>query len=557
MGKAPRDREVAPRSQPSSLPHHSHYPHFLDVIHMASLQSLPNELLDSIITDLSFRDVIRLAMTCKSLRALALPTAYHSIILEWKNATTQDNTAPEPPQPHKLLRTLIENPEYVKLVKSLEFRATHCLLYTDDGNLPVSIPSAELNIQEGEMALFGNTIDTLRLPEAEQWKSGMTENANSTVFMTLIVGICTHLESLSVSVDFLLQSDWFETPIDLSLCATKSTSGVAWLSQLSCLRVTGDADEDLWDEEFRDLQTTYLRLFYLPNLQMLELAAFSDDGAERSSWRRGQLPTPWPLDEHPLAEKLTTLRLVRSNVNWQTIDSLLKQTPNLHTFDYDCFQHPWSVAYSLDKLAQALRHIRSMLTHLVVRYQILQEDDESPPQDNFGVVSGSLGPLKDFTALKSLTVSLHVLFGYEDSQEDRFPTLGEYLPPHVQYLTVTDDLYMYSDFQQYVEDWDAMKIFRTYLSGEKVADDWFPDAGWNPRDNWDGGKKFSEAIWVTDREPEWRVATPELKEFVYDLRKEGHRSIGFWNVKGSREELKRVCEAQGIKCRVLWTEEVG
>jgi hypothetical protein len=50
---------------------------------MASLRTLPTELVEYILADLSSLDTVNLAKTCKALHAAALPAAYQTIALEW------------------------------------------------------------------------------------------------------------------------------------------------------------------------------------------------------------------------------------------------------------------------------------------------------------------------------------------------------------------------------------------------------------------------------------------------------------------------------------------
>ncbi|CAO2653977.1 Nn.00g107100.m01.CDS01 [Neocucurbitaria sp. VM-36] len=509
---------------------------------MATLQALPDELLDSILTGLDFRDANKLSMTCKHLRAVALPVAYHSITLEWSNATRQQGKIPKAPQCHKLLRTLIERPEYVKLVKSLDFRATECLSYQDD-----SIPSSQTNISDEEKKLFEDCFHSLRLPAAKHLEGFLTDGNDRSVYKMLIVAMCTHLESLSIATEFLLQSNWFTMLIWQALSSAASTTEVAWYSQLSSLRITRHTVGDLRRDEIVFLGQKFPLLFCLPRVEKLELTFFINDYL---SWDPEDLIDLWPLKEHPKAEKLTTLRLSRSSITASTLGLLLQQTPNLHTFEYDRFQLSY-VHFNLLGIRQALQQVRSTLTHLTIGSEFWHEYD--PPADNNYDTRGSLGPLNEFSALVSLSIPLAVLFGSEDIDEGRIPKLSFFLPPHLQSLTITDGMWTYHKFRQYYEDVGAMEILKTYLTGEKAADTCRPGTHENRTKDWDEGITYSNIAWVADGEPEWKVATPELREFVYDLRK--NRTMGYWQAEQPREELKRGCQSQGIECHVLYQQD--
>jgi hypothetical protein len=86
-----------------------------------------------------------------------------------------------------------------------------------------------------------------------------------------------------------------------------------------------------------------------------------------------------------------------------------------------------------------------------------------------GTVAGSLSPLRDFPVLSKLVVSLPVLFGTDDINVGRRPSLSAYLPPALEHLTITDDLYRYSESQEYFEDENAMAFFRSYLLTRRWA----------------------------------------------------------------------------------------
>ncbi|KAF1848685.1 uncharacterized protein K460DRAFT_266740, partial [Cucurbitaria berberidis CBS 394.84] len=108
-----------------------------------------------------------------------------------------------------LLRTLIETPEYVELVKSLEFRATGCLIHEQPSHVYFRYPPSD-GIQKDEKDLFKDIIDNQRFDDPRHWRKALTKKDNDqSVFQMLLLASCTSLESLSVSVDFLMRSDWF------------------------------------------------------------------------------------------------------------------------------------------------------------------------------------------------------------------------------------------------------------------------------------------------------------------------------------------------------------
>jgi hypothetical protein len=132
------------------------------------------------------------------------------------------------------------------------------------------------------------------------------------------------------------------------------------------------------------------------------------------------------------------------------------------------------------------------------------------------VVAGSLGTLAGFPSLTGLHISLSVLFG-QVSPPDA-PPLASVLPPHLQRLTIFDDLWNYDAYHQWNDGIAMMALFRVFLEG------------------------------APGEEPCWKEAVSELKVFVLDM-----RNIG-WAVELSQDDirdLKRMAEAQGIICEVL------
>jgi hypothetical protein len=217
--------------------------------------------------------------------------------------------------------------------------------------------------------------------------------------------------------------------------------------ELKKVSVTTEYQEDveLWGPDFVDVRSKLLLLFFLPGVQSLEIGALAD-----ARWDQGQLAwlhaeedideefwPVWPVERRPVADHLTTLRLVRSSVDPRTIERLLMQTPHVTVFEYDCFANVDHRPVDLDVLREALRHIRSTLASLTVRYENWHNEYDFSP----GLIAGRLGPLHDFPALNTLIVSLPVLFGTDGINAGRHPTLSGLLPPALESLTITHDLY--------------------------------------------------------------------------------------------------------------------
>ncbi|OAL51786.1 hypothetical protein IQ07DRAFT_586135 [Pyrenochaeta sp. DS3sAY3a] len=525
---------------------------------MASLNDLPNELLDNILARLDSRDALRLSMTCKSMRAAALPTAYRSIVMKWINGPVPESPEAIVPRIHALLRTLLKSPELVKLVRSLDFRAEGCVFLQDEGEPRISVPQISDEITQEDQSLFADAIEALQLPDFELCKVIFVQQpGEAPIIQMLLLAYCTQLTSISFAIEFLMESDWIAMFVENTVTAPRGHPLSGLLKTLTEVRVTSDTEGYIWSSDYTVVLMSILRLFYLPCVETLVLTSFVDDNEEGVLWRDEENPFRWPLRTPPWAEKLTHLQLLRSSISPELIDMILQQTPNLHTFDYECIKYPDSGCLDLPLLRGALGHVRNTLTTLIIRYEIYDDEEEGlVAQDTFSITEGSLGPFDDFPVLTDLITSMAVLFGSDVITMGRTPRLADFLPPKLQRLTLTDDLWLYPDFQQCFEGVDAMAILRTYFTGEKINDDWDDGGGYDTRggDNWGAGKCYSRIRWHEFEQPGWKTATPELRSFTYDLRERGDKSFAYWTDERPREELKAVVQAQGIECEVLFDE---
>ena len=316
---------------------------------------------------------------------------------------------------------------------------------------------------------------------------------------------------------------------------------------LKRVRLTCNTNGDDWAPGCLQLEQSPLYPFYLPNLEVFELAQFEEplEVLGYAEDEEGYAADFWPMSSRalPIANNLTTLSLLRASASAIAFETLLKQTPNLRAFELEFFQDTEVFPLDLSRLKSALDLVQKTLTHITIRFEVFPGEDEDA-RDYVTVVYARLGSFREYQALKHMELSLHILFGSEDSMNGVFYPLSAVLPPNLQSLTITDDLLMFADFQQYFEDMEAMAIFRRYLTGEKLLDRWQGN-DWRTQD-----QRFD---WVPGAiEGEWRIATPQLKRFVYDLRKRGYLSMDYWNNGKIRNQFRRMCKEQGIEGEVLW-----
>ena len=527
---------------------------------MASLISLPNELKDFIFEHLSCADFVSLSSTCRDLHAIALPLAYRHLSLTWVNANVEAARTPKLPS---LLRTLIQRPDYAKLITHLAFGAERCIFFEDYnefqsyGDLKVSVPGSEVALNEEGEALLRRALTEMGLSGDKSWTDAVVGHQQFFVVLAMVVACCAKLESLVLSVAFLLQNDWFEESIEKGVAGGSGLS--TWTANLKHLRITCNTNGYEWTPGCMQvsLQKAFLYPFYLPKLETLEIERF-EGSYDPVDWQidHEDYATPfWPVSptSPPVAGHLTTLRLLRSSASSEALELLLKQTPNLRIFELDIVADtPLThelVPFDFNALKASLDRLQTTLTHLKIRFEkYLGCADYEYTLDEWAI--GALGSFRKYPALTHLEVSLHVLFDLQPDMYEHLPSLAAVLPPNLHSLTITDDLWMMAEYQEAFEDIEAMAIFRRYLTGEQLPHDWQ-----DRKDSFgfDIRRRFLAVTWVPGAtEGEWKTATPRLKRFVYDLRKKGYLSREYWNKGMIRRQFRMMCREQGLEGEVLW-----
>ncbi|KAI4694601.1 hypothetical protein J4E81_006199 [Alternaria sp. BMP 2799] len=546
------------RSAPSVFLHAYTSPSlFLEEIRMASITELPAELLDFILADLGSRAIINLAQTCKALHAVAIPAAYHTVTLAWDNSHVKEKPKgtqrgrehrhEKAPKLQSLVRTLTKKPKYIQLIKRLEFCAKGCVEY---GYLDVAgdiFPDFEYDASGKE---WENEMFKAHVKEEgfQTWGHGWRQQAQH-MLIALLVGTCqAHLESLTMEWGFFLGNRWFPAMMKYAIMKNAAASEAddgqpVWFAKLKTVCVTSEETEGAaatWERSFWSEQETLLHFFYLPAIESLDLITCSlregDYDNYGGLWDEGDGVDgsfEWPLETPPLSQTLTTLRLTPSSMDPLTIKYLLRQTPNVKVFYYDCCLHPDHPPLRLSILKDTLRHIRDTLTDLTVRYRHYNNDGSGdPPTDAPEPLREGLGPLHDFPVLTTLTTSFPVLFGMHNT-----PKLAKYLPPTLETLTITNDLSAYQELGMRLEDLNAMAIFRQYLAGQILASSVVIS------------HEGDSCKWVQDREPEWKAATPRLRKLTYELSTRIFN--GYWLEDEPREQLLGMCKTQGIEGNVI------
>jgi hypothetical protein len=466
-----------------------------------NLPLFPNELKDTIVAHLGRPDLISFSQTCRTLHRYAGAAIYRDIVLTWNShgggpvepsQLTSLASADNPSRVCSLLRTLLQKPSYATLVKTMTFYAR--------GD---STAVQSCLMDSSDRTLVKEKIQKLGLQDAAQWEKAVLEERDLGAVMALLLAQCSNLESLTMDVKFLAHDkDWVSAMFRHAVTSNGQLQ-IPKFDKLSQMTVTTASS---------NTTEAVLLPFYLPKISSLTITDMPE------SLGRDQKKSShafWPFPEEPQGAALSSLKLHSSFAAAGTLERLLQSSSNLSTLFYECCLPSSRSPLDLDVLKQGLEHVRLTLADLTIRYSLFA-DEALDVESLSRVVTGSLGTLAGFHSLTGLNISLGVLFGQVSPLDA--PPLASVLPPHLQRLTIFDDLWNYDVYHQWNDGIAMTALFRVFLEGAPGED------------------------------PCWKEAVPELKIFVLDM-----RNIG-WAVELSQEnieDLKRMAEAQGIICEVL------
>ncbi|KAF2488264.1 hypothetical protein BU16DRAFT_568428 [Lophium mytilinum] len=250
-----------------------------------------------------------------------------------------------------------------------------------------------------------------------------------------------------------------------------------------------------------------------------------------------QLPAVLRVEYHD-ATLLTTLQLLRTALRPGEVHLILSHTPNLAVLELDFLRPSSAQTLDLEILGLALYLTEEKLVRFTLRHEVFA-DEAVDVETLADVYEGTLCSLRTFYALTHLNISLGCLHGQTSAQEA--PALADVLPPNLQQLTINDDLWGFDALNW--KDCEIMEALKAFLTGERRA-----GGAAN------GDTDIKGVAWESGGEVGWKVATPELKEFVLDSRLRGWVYYDYLEDSEIREELRRKCKEEGLKCTFLFDE---
>lgn len=312
---------------------------------------------------------------------------------------------------YNVFRKILGSPHVASLVRTVRFG--------------YDIPSKYWTVPQltaPEVKLAQRVIYDLHIPSADLWIHRLESGDNFSLDAALacVFYSLPCLEALELNTPF---HDRTTIPIDMFQCILRANLTSSLPSAFRTLRrISYFTDFQPSHNGLRPCFSYFLNLLYLPVIETVKAVV---------------LETPanleWPAGL-PCASTLTALHLCRSQVTEETLSQLLSATPNLKIFEYDflCdmdYTTPCRDYLDCTALRRSLQLIKTSLETLIISVEFLpgiNAPDESPAR-----VQGNLGCLNNLSKLRSLTVPMVVLLGWDPDTEMR---LASNLPSELRYF---------------------------------------------------------------------------------------------------------------------------
>ena len=484
------------------------------------METIPTELIDLIVEAVPFHDLHSLALTCRRLLKCSIPALYNTIVINTSGSASSpalgNDNARRREKVKNLCRTIVERPDLAKHIKTLQMRYLEFEYYG-------------ANINQREQTLFMKALDSLPLhpKDRKSWQEAIpiSSESNFEAIVSLLVTQCVSLEKLSIAMSYIREYSWLWKVM-------KRSTAVRVFPQMHTVRVVSVNDSH---EQAARHVINYFRT--LPKVQQIILLHVSTDDLRKDSNR--DLEPIYPLvATKPGASNLPALVISKTSpATKYELPEYLTLTWNLRTFVLHlmCPAQDY-LPFELERMQTGLENVRSTLNHLAFRIDIC-DSPQGKASEVTDVCTGSLSFFRGYTALTTLETSLPLLFGEPKTTNQQGHHLAEVLPPNLQKLIIADDLWHVIMFVWTTTVW-TMDVFKEFFSGERLSD----------------SSKYIDmdeaVVWSKAGQGTWKYATPDLREFVFDIRTHVELS-DYWDEEVVRKELRRTCEKQGIKCRVL------
>lgn len=405
------------------------------IVTMASFIHTLSILKYQIIPQLSAQDKSSLCQTCKGLYTITLHFLYHNVTITHDIKETK-----KPSGVSSFLRAILNRPALVQDIKSLHIRA---LNYAHPRFRGYYDPLTYIPIKDEHLRrLVTRAIKKLGLPSPKEWELAVSKERHLDAVVAIIVVLCTELQSLTIDVGyFLYDHKWLVEMFKHAVSVPQGSKAPALFQSLTHFTIANPGDEEGRVQPPKDI---YLLSFYLPKIKALSLSGLPSHRTNRRD--RTNKYHAWPLPDAPKATSLASLEVVNSSSNADTMEMMLKQTPNLESLLYACDLPSSEYRFELVEFRTGLQHVHKTLSHLAFKLEFFA-DEALDVTSMSNVLTGNLAPLGDFPKLHELEVPLTTLYGHTLPHD--WPPLAALLPSGLRRLIIRDDLLDYDSFHRW------------------------------------------------------------------------------------------------------------
>lgn len=411
----------------------------------ASLVTLPQEIIDEIISGLAQNEISRLSMTCQKMRKATKEALFRNVTMVWRGDESSSQKT-SIPRIDCLLRTFVENPQLATYVSIINVQEVGYRKTSRRGGTP-QLPGIVVSKDYAEsVQQILDDIDCIEPQSKKRLKEGVLSNSFDAV-IALVLLLCPNITTLELGLDILVDNEYLPHIFEYFGLNTTSRKS-AHLESMQDLRLGTSMypEEDSFTFLVRYPQTisgkmpqlnTYLPLFYLSNLKHLEVSL--------PGLPKGQ-EFVWPASTPPQLMALTSLRLHACSISPEILRQMLAATPSLTNLYYDCWLE--ASAFDASMLETALGLVKNTLENLEVNLQFWSRDSVQPYEYKATWVRGTCST-RHMSALTTLSIPLMVLSGWKP---DSGWSLADTIPSNLQHLTIFGDCGYYDGYGWEEED---------------------------------------------------------------------------------------------------------
>ncbi|KAK2009875.1 hypothetical protein LZ32DRAFT_620279 [Colletotrichum eremochloae] len=345
------------------------------------------------------------------------------------------------------MHRLLNNPAHTSAIRHVTLRGVRAAQNFETGHLTRHLVEEDKSTLKSWVAEAKLSLETPAVLE-QDGDIRMTD-ATATLLSRLLV-----LETLDIETfDRTGDDEWtrtrppgdpFMAVLNQLILSARGRSSSAFQNIETAKVLVPVPDDDLaYEFDFYIYVDTVLPLFYLPRIQTVELHRVDD----------GRKPLSWPVSDVPCATSLTVLTLSKSQLSEENTDRIIRVCPNLRTLRYEHvidaeYASEW---FNLGRVRDSLSALKSSLEDLTFAVTLWTSTAIDCGEAGPWGIQGSLSPLKDFTRLARLAISLSSLLGWQTKGSAK---LADVLPECLQSLTITNEMYFWWRYQWDDLDWD-------------------------------------------------------------------------------------------------------